>query len=89
VAQELRKHFPETEYLLDVNKVKSKLNQSLKRNYDTFVACKDASGFGWDKTSCEVTAADDVWERYVAVSLITHYKVVINLSSLIDLFMIL
>ncbi|PLW30624.1 hypothetical protein PCASD_17764 [Puccinia coronata f. sp. avenae] len=67
VAQELWKHFPETEYLLNANKVKSKLNQSFKRDYNTFVACKDASGFGWDKTSCEVTAADDVWERYVAV----------------------
>jgi hypothetical protein len=86
VAQELRKHFPETKYLLDANKVKSKLNQSFKRDYDTFLACKEASGFGWDETSCKVTAADDVWEQYVSVSLI---KLVFNnLSFFIDFLMI-
>ncbi|PLW43430.1 hypothetical protein PCASD_07515 [Puccinia coronata f. sp. avenae] len=52
---------------LYVAKVKSKLNQSFKRDYDTFLTCKEASGFGWDETSCKVTAADDVWERYVSV----------------------
>ncbi|OAW00135.1 hypothetical protein PTTG_08075 [Puccinia triticina 1-1 BBBD Race 1] len=67
VAQQLREVFPETEHLLDYAKCKSKLNQSFKKYYNTFLACKEASGFGWDETACEVTASHDVWERYVAV----------------------
>ncbi|OAV86172.1 hypothetical protein PTTG_10408, partial [Puccinia triticina 1-1 BBBD Race 1] len=67
VAQKLREAFPETEHLLDYTKCKAKLNQSFKRDYDVFVACKEASGFGWDETLCEVTASDEVWERYVAI----------------------
>ncbi|OAV92840.1 hypothetical protein PTTG_02066 [Puccinia triticina 1-1 BBBD Race 1] len=67
VAQQLREAFPEIKQLLDYNKCKSKLNQLFKKDYDTFLACKEASGFGWDETLCEVTASHDVWERYVAV----------------------
>jgi hypothetical protein len=69
VAQELRNNFPETKYLLDAKKVKSKLNQSFKREHNTFLALKEASSFGWDETMCEVAAPDDVWGQYVAVSL--------------------
>ncbi|KNZ53057.1 uncharacterized protein VP01_335g16 [Puccinia sorghi] len=65
VAQELCKHFPEVEHVLDANKVKSKLSQGFKKDYDTFLACKDASGFGWDEISCEVTALDAVWDKFL------------------------
>ncbi|PLW30254.1 hypothetical protein PCASD_19788 [Puccinia coronata f. sp. avenae] len=65
VAQELRKAFPDVNQLLTHVKVKSKLSQSAKRDYDAFVACKAASGFGWDKLTCEVTASNDVWEKYL------------------------
>ncbi|WAR64128.1 hypothetical protein PtB15_16B288 [Puccinia triticina] len=68
VAQQLRAAFPETKHLLDYTKCKAKLNQSFKHEYNAFVACKEASRFGWDETMCEVTASDEVWERYVAVS---------------------
>ena len=67
VAQELRRFFPEVQDVLDANKVKSKLSQSFKRDYDSFLACKDASGFGWDETACKVTASNDVWEKFLAV----------------------
>ncbi|KNZ56084.1 uncharacterized protein VP01_24g10 [Puccinia sorghi] len=69
VAQELRKHFPEVENVLNANKVKSKLSQGFKKDYDTFLACKDASRFGWDKISCEVTASDAVWDKFLLMSL--------------------
>ncbi|PLW15215.1 hypothetical protein PCANC_11553 [Puccinia coronata f. sp. avenae] len=65
VAQELRKAFPDVDQLLTHVKVKSKLSQSAKRDYDAFVACKAASGFGWDELTCEVTASNDVWEKYL------------------------
>ncbi|KNZ47704.1 uncharacterized protein VP01_620g9 [Puccinia sorghi] len=41
---------PEVGHVLDSNKVKSKLSQGFKKDYDTFLACKDASGFGWDES---------------------------------------
>ncbi|PLW29650.1 hypothetical protein PCANC_27472 [Puccinia coronata f. sp. avenae] len=65
VAQELRKAFPDVDQLLTHVKVKSKLSQSAKRDYNAFVACKAASGFGWDELTCEVTASNDVWEKYL------------------------
>ncbi|PLW14678.1 hypothetical protein PCANC_18352 [Puccinia coronata f. sp. avenae] len=65
VAQELRKAFPDVDQLLTHVKVKSKLSQSAKRDYNAFVACKAASGFGWDKLTCEVTASNDMWEKYL------------------------
>ncbi|KNZ49922.1 uncharacterized protein VP01_4698g3 [Puccinia sorghi] len=50
-AKELHKHFPEVEHVLDANKLKSKLSQGFKKDYDTFLACKDSNGFGWDEIS--------------------------------------
>ncbi|KNZ64357.1 uncharacterized protein VP01_1038g11 [Puccinia sorghi] len=58
VSKELRKHFPKVEHVHDANKVKSKLSQGFKKDYNTFLACKDSSGFGWDVISCEITALD-------------------------------
>ena len=46
VAQQLREAFPETGQLLDYHKCKSKLNQHFKKDYNNFLACKEASGFG-------------------------------------------
>jgi hypothetical protein len=46
----------------------TKLSQPAKCNYNAFVACKEASGFGWDELTCEVTAANDVWKKYLGVS---------------------
>ncbi|PLW30716.1 hypothetical protein PCANC_24679 [Puccinia coronata f. sp. avenae] len=65
VAQELRKAFPDVNQLLTHVKVKSKISQSAKSDYNAFVACKAASGFGWDELTCEVTASNDVWEKYL------------------------
>ncbi|KNZ45141.1 hypothetical protein VP01_8440g1, partial [Puccinia sorghi] len=31
--------------------LKSKLSQGFKKDYDTFLACKDANRFGWDEIS--------------------------------------
>ncbi|WAR52004.1 hypothetical protein PtB15_1B442 [Puccinia triticina] len=67
VAQQLREAFPATKQLLDYSKCKTKLNQLFKKDYDLFLACKESSGFGWDETLCEVTASNEVWERYCAV----------------------
>ncbi|PLW47591.1 hypothetical protein PCASD_08165 [Puccinia coronata f. sp. avenae] len=67
VAQQLREAFPETKFLLDYNKCKSKLNQSFRCDYNLFLALKEASRFGWDEIFCEFTSSKDVWERYVAV----------------------
>ncbi|WAR55225.1 hypothetical protein PtB15_4B845 [Puccinia triticina] len=68
VAQAIRNAFPEVGNLLDYTKVKSKLSQSFKKDYDAFTACKNASGFGWDETNCKVIALDDVWEKFLEVS---------------------
>ncbi|WAR53577.1 hypothetical protein PtB15_3B85 [Puccinia triticina] len=69
IAQQLREAFTETKQLLDYSKCKTKLNQLFKKYYDLFLACKESSEFGWDETLCEVTASDEVWERYCAVHL--------------------
>ncbi|WAR59376.1 hypothetical protein PtB15_11B16 [Puccinia triticina] len=71
-VQELREAFPATKHLLDYTKCKAKLNQSFKREYNSFVACKEASRFGWDETMCEVTASNEFLERYVAAHLIAR-----------------
>ncbi|PLW40520.1 hypothetical protein PCASD_08817 [Puccinia coronata f. sp. avenae] len=63
VASELSKEFPGVE--LTVKKVKSKLNQLFKKTHDAFVACKGASGFGWNKAECMVTASEDVWNGFL------------------------
>jgi hypothetical protein len=44
------------------------LNQSFKKTYNAFVACKWASGFGWNKAEGMVTASEDVWNGFLVVS---------------------
>ncbi|KNZ55418.1 uncharacterized protein VP01_2686g1 [Puccinia sorghi] len=44
--------FAQVEHVLNANKVKSKLSQGFKK-------------FGWDKISCEVTASDAVWNKFL------------------------
>ncbi|OAV86127.1 hypothetical protein PTTG_30066 [Puccinia triticina 1-1 BBBD Race 1] len=62
-AAELGKEFPE--YDFTGQKVKSKLNQTFKKWYDAFLACKEASGFGWNEEQCMVTASEDVWNAFL------------------------
>ena len=66
IALELRARFPTVD--LDDKKVKSKFNQGFKKDYDTFVDLWNASGFGWNNATYEVTAPDWVWENYILVS---------------------
>ncbi|KNE99001.1 hypothetical protein PSTG_07652 [Puccinia striiformis f. sp. tritici PST-78] len=46
-------------------KLGSKCNQCFKRWYDVLLACKDASGFGWNKQHNMVTASEEVWEAFL------------------------
>ncbi|PLW29071.1 hypothetical protein PCANC_24306 [Puccinia coronata f. sp. avenae] len=46
--------------LLEIYVQESKLNQSFKRNYDLFLALKEASGFGWDNILCTSNCAQ-IW----------------------------
>lgn len=39
----------------------------MKKDYDIFSILLKQSGFGWDNEVQVVTAADDVWERYLEV----------------------
>jgi len=41
--------------------------KTFKKEYNAFVACKNASGFGWDEVRCEVTASNEVWENFILV----------------------
>ncbi|KNZ51088.1 hypothetical protein VP01_40g12 [Puccinia sorghi] len=50
-----------------VKRCKSKLSQTFKKEYNAFVACKNASGFVWDKVRCEVTALNEVWDNFLLV----------------------
>ncbi|KNZ51153.1 uncharacterized protein VP01_4068g1 [Puccinia sorghi] len=46
--------------------------QELRKHFpevEHVLACKDASRFGWDKISCEVTASDAVWDKFLLVML--------------------
>ncbi|KAH9440416.1 hypothetical protein KEM48_000185 [Puccinia striiformis f. sp. tritici PST-130] len=63
VASELLKEFPGNPF--DSTKVKSKYTQGFKKTYDAFVACKGASGFGWNEADCMVVASDDVWDEFL------------------------
>ncbi|KNZ53502.1 uncharacterized protein VP01_3220g1 [Puccinia sorghi] len=63
VAQELQKRIPEVKNVLDTNRVKSKLSQSFKKDYNSSLASKDSSGLVWDELSSEVTASDNVCEK--------------------------
>ncbi|KAA1110246.1 hypothetical protein PGT21_015714 [Puccinia graminis f. sp. tritici] len=63
VATELSNEFPGSEFTGP--KVKSKLNQTFKKWYDAFVACKEASGFGWNEDQCMVTASEEVWSSFL------------------------
>ncbi|KAI7933768.1 hypothetical protein MJO29_016723 [Puccinia striiformis f. sp. tritici] len=65
VTRELEKHFPEVAHSITDKKVKSKLSQGFKRDYEAFLALKDASGFGWDDITGVVTTSVEVWERYL------------------------
>ncbi|KAI9630287.1 hypothetical protein KEM48_014011 [Puccinia striiformis f. sp. tritici PST-130] len=65
VTRELEKHFPEVAHSITDKKVKSKLSQGFKRDYEAFLALKDASGFGWDNITGVVTASVEVWEHYL------------------------
>jgi hypothetical protein len=67
VASELLKEFPGNPFT--ASKVKSKYTQGFKKIYDAFVACKGASGFGWNEAECMVTASDDVWNAFLVVSM--------------------
>ncbi|KAA1137555.1 hypothetical protein PGTUg99_018364 [Puccinia graminis f. sp. tritici] len=63
VVNKLREQFPGSAFT--ISKCKSKLSQ---KEYDAFVACRNASGFGWDDIRCEVTASNEVWESFLKVS---------------------
>ncbi|KAA1087463.1 hypothetical protein PGT21_032066 [Puccinia graminis f. sp. tritici] len=63
VVNRLNEQFPGSDFTL--SKCKSKLSQSFKKEYDAFVACRNASGFGWDDIRCEVTASNKVWENFL------------------------
>ncbi|KNE98893.1 hypothetical protein PSTG_07913 [Puccinia striiformis f. sp. tritici PST-78] len=65
VTRELEKNFPEVAHCITDKKVKSKLSQGFKRNYEAFLALKNASGFGWDDITGVATASTEVWERYL------------------------
>ena len=41
----------------------------LKENFLVVQTLRSLSGFGWDDARHMVTASDDVWEQYLAVSL--------------------
>ncbi|KAA1112202.1 hypothetical protein PGTUg99_011808 [Puccinia graminis f. sp. tritici] len=63
VVNKLNEQFPGSEFT--ISKCKSKLSQSFKKEYDAFLACRNASGFGWDDIRCEVTASNEVWEHFL------------------------
>ncbi|KAA1124409.1 hypothetical protein PGTUg99_031248 [Puccinia graminis f. sp. tritici] len=65
VASELLKEFPGNPFTL--SKVKSKYTQGVKQTYDAFVACKSASGFGWNEAESMVTASEDVWNAFLVI----------------------
>ncbi|KAI7956209.1 hypothetical protein MJO29_007608 [Puccinia striiformis f. sp. tritici] len=65
VTRELEKNFPGVAHILTDKKVKSKLSQGFKRDYNAFLALKNASGFGWDDITGVATAPAEVWDRYL------------------------
>ncbi|EFP81328.2 uncharacterized protein PGTG_06949 [Puccinia graminis f. sp. tritici CRL 75-36-700-3] len=65
VASELLKDFPGNPFTSA--KVKSKYTQGFKKIYNAFVACKGASGFGWNEAKSMVTASEDVWNSFLVL----------------------
>ncbi|OAV89188.1 hypothetical protein PTTG_09579 [Puccinia triticina 1-1 BBBD Race 1] len=63
VAIKLAKEFPGVEFT--VGKAKSKFNQTFKKVWDAFLACKGASGFGWNEAECMFTASEDAWNSFL------------------------
>ncbi|KNZ47386.1 hypothetical protein VP01_6434g1 [Puccinia sorghi] len=55
----------------DAVKYKSKLSHvsvsdhTFKKLHSMFVACQEASGFGWDEVCCKVTASDEAWVHFL------------------------
>ncbi|KNZ55397.1 hypothetical protein VP01_2695g5 [Puccinia sorghi] len=43
-------------------------SQTFKKEYGTFLACRNAGGFGWDEVRCEVTASNEVWDQFLIAS---------------------
>jgi hypothetical protein len=69
LAQELQKEFPEARHIINFNVIKTKLTNSFKKDYNAFIACKEAPGFRLDLSKCEVLASDEVWANFVKVKL--------------------
>ncbi|POW12302.1 hypothetical protein PSTT_04574, partial [Puccinia striiformis] len=67
VTRELEKNFPEVAHCITNKKVKSKLSQGFKRDYNAFLALNNASGFGWDNITGVATASAEVWDCYLVV----------------------
>ncbi|KAI9610926.1 hypothetical protein KEM48_008585 [Puccinia striiformis f. sp. tritici PST-130] len=65
VTRELEKNFPEVAHCITNKKVKSKLSQGFKRDYNAFLALNNASGFGWDNITGVATASAEVWDCYL------------------------
>ncbi|KAI7949606.1 hypothetical protein MJO28_008427 [Puccinia striiformis f. sp. tritici] len=63
IARNLAAEFPGIPFTGE--KLGSKCNQCFKRWYDVLLACKDASGFGWNKQHNMVTASEEVWEAFL------------------------
>ncbi|KAH9470749.1 hypothetical protein MJO29_003465 [Puccinia striiformis f. sp. tritici] len=56
VASELLAEFPGNDFTE---------KKTFKKWYDAFLACKGASGFGWNEEQCMVTASEDVWSSFL------------------------
>ncbi|KNE90629.1 hypothetical protein PSTG_15947 [Puccinia striiformis f. sp. tritici PST-78] len=57
IARDLAAEFPGIPFTGE--KLRSKCNQGFKKWYDAFLACKDASGFGWNEQHNMVTASEE------------------------------
>ncbi|RAW23078.1 hypothetical protein PC110_g20485 [Phytophthora cactorum] len=58
---------------LTIQQIKTRV-QTLKSEYTTISHMQQASGFGWDPNHNVVIVHDDVWERYVKISLRAHMQ---------------
>ncbi|KAH9445600.1 hypothetical protein Pst134EA_022544 [Puccinia striiformis f. sp. tritici] len=63
IARDLSAEFPGIPFTGE--KLRSKCNQCFKKWYNAFLACKDASGFGWNEQHNMVTASEEVWEAFL------------------------
>ncbi|KNZ48819.1 hypothetical protein VP01_5391g1 [Puccinia sorghi] len=64
-TSELKNQYPDVH--IDANKCKSKLSQSFKKLHDAFFSCWEASGFGWDKDRCKLSASGEVLTQFLVV----------------------